>query len=119
MGRGKRRVWIHYEPHLYEELFVSVIRSYGIVEIVDDFFVDPSSGIDGEGGPNKVDMIVLSLDDNCQPTWSALPVPLSNTRVVAFCPKGDYGLKYLPDECRWIEVRPFGLAQLIDEVNGN
>ena len=119
LDRGKRRVWIHYEPHLYDELFTSIIQSLGNVDIVDDNSQGTSPKREEDLNWNLIDVVVLSLDEECHPDIVTLPMPLPNAKVVAFSPKGDYGLKRLPGESRWIEVRPFGLNQLIDEVNGN
>lgn len=102
------RVWIHYHPNLYSEIFRELFQSTSLVEVVEQ----PPP----EGEPRAVDVIVLSLEGHEQLTREAYSRVWPQAKFLAFSPDGDYGLKRLPGEERWEEVRPFGLAQLMDEV---
>lgn len=104
------RVLIDYKPRIYTDLFKSIFQSIGRVEIVEVTTWECENNSDG------VDVIVLSLNTHGQPE-SDLPLEqLQNAKVIAFSPKGDYGLRRLPGENAWEEVSPFSLEQLIEEV---
>jgi hypothetical protein len=112
------RVWIQYHPRLYLELFTRVLKSLEPVEVVG--YSQPwlshqlSDGID----PNQIDVILIPLNEQGHPEMEELPVPFPKTKLVAFSPKGDRGLRRLPGRTEWEEVRPFGLVQLVREVLG-
>jgi hypothetical protein len=112
------RVWLQYHPRLYLELFTRVLKSLEPVEVVG--YSQPwlshqlSDGID----PNQIDVILIPLNEQGHPEMEELPVPFPKTKLVAFSPKGDRGLRRLPGRTEWEEVRPFGLVQLVREVLG-
>ncbi len=112
------RVWIQYHPRLYLELFTRVLKSLEPVEVLG--YSHPSSsprlseGID----PNQIDVILIPLNEQGYPELEALPVILADTKLIAFSPKGDRGLRRLPGRTDWEEIRPFGLVQLVREVLG-
>jgi hypothetical protein len=112
------RVWIQYHPKLYLELFTRVLKSLEPVEVVG--YSPPSSsprlseGID----PNQIDVILIPLNEQGHPELEALPVIPPDTKLIAFSPKGDRGLRRMPGRTDWEEVRPFGLVQLVREVLG-
>ena len=113
------RVWIQYHPRLYLELFTRILRSLELVEVVG--YSHPSSshwlseGIDS----NQIDVILIPLNEQGYPELEALPLPFPETKLIAFSPKGDRGLRRLPGRMDWEEVRPFGLVQLVREVLGD
>jgi hypothetical protein len=41
---------------------------------------------------------------------------MPDAKLVAFSPDGTHGMRRMPGENDWVEVRPFGLSQLIVEV---
>jgi hypothetical protein len=112
------RVWIQYHPRLYLELFTRVLKSLEPVEVIGH--AHPSSchwlpeGID----TNQIDVILIPLDEQGHPELGSLPVPLPESKLIAFSPKGDRGLRRLPGRTDWEEIRPFGLVQLVREVLG-
>ncbi len=106
------RILIDYKPRIYTDLFKNIFHSVGRVEIVEALTQGCNSSDNGDGP----DVIILSLDVHGQPE-SSLPLEqLQNARVIAFSPKGDYGLRRLPGESTWEEIRPFSLECLIHEV---
>ncbi|MEJ2601160.1 MAG: hypothetical protein P8Z00_22710 [Anaerolineales bacterium] len=110
------RVWIQYHPKLYLELFTRVLKSLEPVEVVG---YSPSlsrhrlsEGID----PSQIDVILIPLNDQGYPELETLPGSFLETKVIAFSPKGDRGLRRLPGRTDWEEVQPFGLVHLVREV---
>jgi hypothetical protein len=41
---------------------------------------------------------------------------MPDAKLVAFSPDGSRGLRRMPGELDWVELRPFGLSQLIVEI---
>jgi hypothetical protein len=39
-----------------------------------------------------------------------------DAKLVAFSPDGTLGMRRMPGEGDWVEMRPFGLSQLIVEI---
>jgi hypothetical protein len=111
-----KRVWILYEPQIYCDLFARLLRCTGRIEVIG--FKD--AGVNGSenrnGAPGPVDVIIFALDSQGEPDLASLPQPPADAKLLAFSSKGDYGLRRLPGEKAWEEVRPFGLEQLIREV---
>jgi hypothetical protein len=112
------RVWIQYHPRLYLELFTRVLKSLEPVEVVGSSHPSTSFQLSDGIDPNQIDVILIPLNEQGYPELEALPVLLSATKLIAFSPKGDRGLRRLPGRTDWEEVRPFGLVQLVREVLG-
>jgi hypothetical protein len=112
------RVWIQYHPRLYLELFTRVLKSLEPVEVVG--YSHPASNfrLAESINLNQIDVILIPLNEQGYPELEALPVILPDTKLVAFSPRGDRGLRRLPGSTDWEEVRPFGLVQLVREVLG-
>jgi hypothetical protein len=112
------RVWIQYHPRLYLELFTRVLKSLEPVEVVGSSHPSSSYRLSEGLDPNQIDVVLIPLNEQGHPELEALPVPLPETKLIAFSPKGDRGLRRLPGRTDWEEVRPFGLVQLVREVLG-
>ncbi len=109
------RVWVNYEPKIYTDIFKQVFQSMCQVEIVEQTPADPGFNSNGDEHTG-VDVVLLSLDglDQSKPELNA--EILGQAKVLAFSPRGDFGLRRMPGKANWEEVRPFGLKQLIDEL---
>jgi len=110
------RVLILYEPRLYSDLINELIEQLGLLDIVE---VTDNHCDDGSGEPNvqrDVDVVILPLDKEGEPKTSLLPEILPQAKLVAFSPDGSRGLRRMPGEDNWVEMRPFGLSQLIVEI---
>lgn len=110
------RVLILYEPRLYSDLINDLIVQLGLIDIVEITDVKSPSSEDDSGLDGDVDVVILPLDGNGEPKVSLLPEQLPDAKLVAFSPDGTLGMRRMPGENDWIEVRPFGLSQLIVEV---
>jgi hypothetical protein len=110
------RVWIQYHPRLYLELFTRVLKALEPVEVVGYSHPSSSHRLSKGINPKQVDVILIPLDEQGHPELESLPLPHSETKLIAFSPKGDRGLRRLPGRTDWEEVRPFGLVQLVREV---
>jgi hypothetical protein len=108
----KLRVWINYQPRIYSDILKEVLRTLALIDVV-----EVSTGArSAEENPISVDIALLSLDGLRQPELDLLPDRLREAKVIAFSPKGDFGLKRLPGRNNWEEVRPFGMQQLFEEL---
>lgn len=110
------KVFIRFLPNLYTDLLKHIFQTTGSVEVIETGEIESGLFEFEEYSATDVDIIVLSLDQQGKPELSTLPYSSTKAKVLAFSPKGDYGLRRLPGEKRWEEVRPFGLVQLLDEV---
>ena len=113
------RVWIEYHPRLYLELFTRVLKALEPVEVVGYSHPSSSQRLSEVLNPNQIDVILIPLDEQAHPELASLPVLLPETKLIAFSPRGDRGLRRLPGRTDWEEVRPFGLVQLVREVLGD
>ncbi len=110
------RVLILYEPRLYSDLINELIGQLGlldIVEITDNNY--PSKSNDSQKR-DDIDVVILPMDGEGEPKTSLLPDYVPNAKLVAFSPDGTLGMRRMPGEEEWIELRPFGLSQLIVEI---
>ena len=110
------RVLILYEPRLYSDLINELIEQLGlldIVEITDNICECKAGELDVQ---DDVDVVILPLDKDGEPKTSLLPDIMPKAKLVAFSPDGTRGLRRMPGEENWIELRPFGLSQLIVEI---
>jgi hypothetical protein len=110
------RVLILYEPRLYSDLINELIEQLGLLDIVEvtDNLDDSDNG--SSDTLENVDVVILPLDSDGQPKTSLLPDVLPRAKLVAFSPDGSRGLRRMPGEQEWIEMRPFCLSQLIVEI---
>jgi hypothetical protein len=97
------RVWIVFTPHILADLFENLFRELPSVQVVSHPFA-------------QLDVIVLPLDEGCQPDVSLLPQPLPPAKLVAVSPLGDRAMVRLPGETEWVRVEPFSLSDLMVEV---
>jgi hypothetical protein len=110
------RVLILYEPRLYSDLINELIDQLGLLDIVE--VTDNQAYIEANGSHNHddIDVVILPLDESGEPKVSLLPGFLPEAKLVAFAPDGTRGLRRLPGEHDWVELKPFGLSQLIVEI---
>ena len=108
------RVLILYEPRLYSDLINELIDQLGLLDIVE--VTDGKSGEHTANIHQQVDVVILPLDDSGQPKVSLLPDFMPDAKLVAFSPDGTRGVRRMPGELDWVEIRPFGLSQLIVEI---
>ncbi len=109
------RVWIHYSPKLYTDLFKKIIQSMDVADVLDTLPMPERPFADHRNGC-RVDVVVLSLNAQGKPD---LDLPLDNlpqTKIIAFSSRGDYGLRRMPGANTWEVMRPFGLKQFVSEV---
>jgi hypothetical protein len=109
------RVLILYEPRLYSDLINELIDQLGLLDIVE---VTDSKDLEDSNVTqyNNIDVVILPLDDLGEPKVSLLPDFMPDAKLVAFSPDGTRGLRRMPGEIDWVELRPFGLSQLIVEI---
>jgi hypothetical protein len=110
------RVLILYEPRLYSDLINELIDQLGLLDIVE---VTDSKDLDEANGSqtkDDIDVVILPLDESGEPKVSLLPGFMPDAKLVAFSPDGTRGLRRMPGELEWVELRPFGLSQLIVEI---
>ena len=114
------RIWIVYRPKLYREIFQQCLKHIDSVEVVKDAICcySPTHKDDHEN-IHQVDVIILSIDQTGQPELKYLPKPIPKAKLIAFCPSGEYGMRCLPGEEDWEEIRPFSLMRLLEEVTGS
>jgi hypothetical protein len=106
------RVLINYSPKLYGELFSTVLKSLCGIEVI-----ETSQDLSGLwASRSEVDIIITSLDDRGRPSIDILPTQAPRSKVLAFSPNGEMGLRRMPGAKRWEKISPFGLDQLIREV---
>jgi len=108
------RVWINYKPRIYTDIFKYLFTNLGLIEVVE---ISPAGQDFREIGARKdIDVVLLSLDGLGQPDPDVPAGRLKGAKVIAFSPKGDYGLRRMPGKTNWEELRPFGLTQLMEEL---
>ncbi len=108
------RVWINYNPRIYTDIFKYIFSTMGLIEVVE--ILPGGKDLRDINEAQAIDVVLLSLDGLDQPDPN-LPIErLKEAKVIAFSPKGDYGLRRMPGKTNWEELRPFGLKQLMDEL---
>ena len=110
------RVWINYRPRLYMDLFKRAFEAIGQIEVVNLNELLTSSTERGFIGWENVDVVIMSLNQHGQPDMELVPDPLPDTKIIAFSPRGDLGLRHVIGGLSWEEIRPFGWNQLVCEV---
>lgn len=113
---AKARVTILYEPLIYADLLRGIFEELGTIEVTRavDQTADPFD--EGLSPEEAVDVIFLPLDEEGKPRIEILPEPQPRAKLLAFSPDGKRGLRRMPGESSWQELRPFGLADLMFEV---
>ncbi|HUV29072.1 MAG TPA: hypothetical protein VMW34_17050 [Anaerolineales bacterium] len=110
------RVLILYEPRLYSDLINELIDQLGLLDIVEVTDNQNITGSNGSQLSEDIDVVILPLDESGDPKVSLLPQFMPGAKLVAFSPDGSRGLRRMPGELDWVELRPFGLSQLIVEI---
>jgi hypothetical protein len=110
------RVLIHYSPKLYSELFSSILQLLCGIEIIEPELENNNHHGTNGNNDQDADLIILSLDEKKRPLLDNLPLKPGKSKVVAFSPEGNYGLRRMPHTSIWEELSPFGLDHLIREV---
>ena len=110
------RVLILYEPRLYSDLINELIEQLGLLDIVEITDNNRATNSNDNQKRNDIDVVILPLDGDGEPKTSLLPGNVPDAKLVAFSPDGTLGLRRMPGEEKWIELRPFGLSQLIVEI---
>jgi hypothetical protein len=110
------RVLILYEPRLYSDLINELIDQLGLLDIVEVTDNHELTESNGSQSTDDIDVVILPLDDSGEPKLSLLPDFMPGAKLVAFSPDGSRGLRRMPGELDWVELRPFGLSQLIVEI---
>lgn len=114
---AKLRVWIHYKPKIYSELFSTLLRSVKGVEVLDYERPFYHERFDGEGaGCDTIDLIVFSLDELIEQDLGQIGCLFPGAKLIAFSPTGEHGLKRQPGGETWDEVRPYGVSELLEEI---
>ena len=110
------RVLILYEQRLYSDLINELIDQLGLLDI---FEIKDGNDLDESNGSNHkedIDVVILPLDESGEPKVSLLPEFMPVAKLVAFSPDGTRGLRRMPGDLDWVEMRPFGLSQLSVEI---
>ena len=110
------RVLILYEPRLYSDLINELIDQLGLLDIVEVTDNQNITGSNGSQISEDIDVVILPLDESGDPKVSLMPQFMPGAKLVAFSPDGSRGLRRMPGELDWVELRPFGLSQLIVEI---
>ncbi len=110
------RVLILYEPRLYSDLINELIEQLGLLDIVEITDNVCEGELRDSDFRDDIDVVILPLDGNGEPKMSLLPNFASQAKLVAFAPDGSLGYRRMPGEDDWVEMRPFGLSQLIVEI---
>ena len=110
------RVLILYEPRLYSDLINELIDQLGLLDIVEVTDNQDLTESKGSQITDDIDVVILPLDDCGEPKVSLMPEFMPEAKLVAFSPDGSRGLRRMPGELEWVELRPFGLSQLIVEI---
>lgn len=110
------RVLILYEPRLYSDLINELIEQLGLLDIVEIAENHSASKSNDSHNQDDIDVVILPLDGNGRPKTSLLPDYVPDAKLVAFSPDGSLGMRRMPGQGDWVEMRPFGLSQLIVEI---
>lgn len=110
------RLWILYKPRLYRELFKRLFQSVTTLEIIEGTTTISLFSRGKAGTGRGMDIILLPLNESGDPDMEMLPAPPPYAKLIAFSPTGERGLRRLPGETEWEEVRPYGLGQLLLEL---
>jgi hypothetical protein len=98
------------------DLFNRAFEAIGQIEVVKLNELLTSSTERGFIGWENVDVVIMSLNQQGQPDLELIPDPLPDVKIIAFSPRGDYGLRHVIGGLNWEEIRPFGWNQLVCEL---
>lgn len=110
------RVWILFKPKLYRDVFARLFKSFAFIEVIEGSLANYGTEIGCEES-DPIDIIVLSLNDEGEPDLALLPRAVPEAKLLALSPTGELGMRRLPGESQWEEVRPYSLHQLLHEVS--
>ena len=99
----KTQVWIAYAPHIFREALTSSLSHIDEVEIV-------------ENHSDNVDIAIFRLAETGQLQDFFRHKSLPNAKMIVFSPRGDHAFIRLPGQSSWNDVRPFGMDQLVAEI---
>jgi hypothetical protein len=97
------KVWIAYEPRIFREALVAVIRQLQFIEIVEDI----SKGVD-------IGIFRLAETGMLQDFFRDAPLP--DAKMIVFSAHGDRGYIRYPREKEWKTRQPFGMPELLVEI---
>jgi hypothetical protein len=96
-------VWIAYDPQVFREALVHFLRNLDSVEVVDN-------------ASEKIDVGIFRLSDTGELQDFFLHKSLPQAKLIVFSPRGDQAFIRLPGESNWRKIRPFGMAELVNEI---
>jgi hypothetical protein len=99
-------VWIAYDPLVFREALIRLLSQLDYVEVVDN----PSVG---------VDVGIFRLADTGQLQDFFQHKSLPDAKLIVFSAKGNQAFIRLPGEKNWKSVKPFGMPQLITEIEAS
>ena len=91
------------EPRMYADLYAALFAGWDRVEVVDE----PGS---------QVDVFVIVASEADWPPLNLLPPGARQAKTVVFAPKRESGWVRLPGQGDWERIQPFGLRDLLVEV---
>ena len=96
-------VWIAYEPQVFREALVQLLSKLENIEVV-------------ENASDTVDVGIFRLSDTGKLQDFFLHKTLPQAKLIVFSPRGDQAYIRLPGETIWTKARPFGMSQLVGEI---
>ena len=96
-------IWIAYDPQVFREALIHLFSKLDSVEVV-------------ENASEKVDVGIFRLAETGQLQDFFLHKSLPLAKMIVFSPRGDQAFIRLAGETCWKTVRPFGMSQLIGEI---
>ncbi len=97
------RVWIAYEPQVFQEALIKVLGKIESVETVED----TSAGVD-------VGVFRLSDTGELQDFFRRNALP--GAKLIVLSPRGERAFIRLQGGKTWSEVKPFSMNQLLSEI---
>ena len=99
----RTRVWVAYDPYLFQEALTSILGKLGSVEFLDS----PS---------DEVDIGIFRLAETGQLQDFFQHGSLLGAKMIVFSPHGDQAYIRLPGETGWKGSSPFGMEELVAEI---
>jgi hypothetical protein len=96
-------VWIAYEPQVFREALIHLLSRLESVSIVEKISDD-------------VDVGIFRLADTGKLQDFFRHKTLPQAKLIVFSPRGDKAFIRLPGEASWKKVHPFGMSQLLAEI---
>jgi hypothetical protein len=110
------KIYLHYEPKLYSDLIQQVFQNIGQEVIVGIGDAESNSRRLVMDKPECGEFLLLSLENLEVPLGDQVTNLMPDATIIAFSPSGEFGYRRLPGETKWEEIRPFGIAELLNEV---